>query len=225
MRLRTGLAMEGSRSSSPALPCGQKAPDLVLERRRIDGDDDMGPIDAEIRQHVLGREPSSEDRSGGLSVANSFCVAVQFAVPSKQGGAAWAANRARVLQDDGLRPSGEADVVDADIDQERVGCPLENVVRSAAHDGMAQPGTRGLIEAGRLLLNPGRRLGPSAPRRAGERNRSGTPVAGRSPDRRVPPPSGCRLCPCRTPGSIRRRYSHRGCPPGWSRPSSRRGAR
>ena len=74
-------------------------------------------------------------------MAKSFCVPVQLAVPSKQGAAAWVAGaQARVLQDDGRRPAGEADVVDADVDQERVGCALENVVWPAAHDGMAQPG-------------------------------------------------------------------------------------
>ena len=52
---------------------------------------------------------------------------------------------------------------------------LRRIVRPAARDGPAQRGDRGVVEAGRLLLPRGRRIGLSAPGRP--RGRFGSDTA------------------------------------------------
>jgi hypothetical protein len=70
------------------------------------------------------------------------------------------------LQDDVRRLARETDVVDADIDQQRVGGAFEDIFGSAAHDGAPQCGSGGGIEAVPGLLLQAGRIGSTAPRRA-----------------------------------------------------------
>ena len=138
---------------------------LVLQRGRIDGDDHMRRVDAEIRQHVLIENgpqkpvPPVQSRKQALRRG-----ATRGPVETGRGRAGGGA-QGRVLQNDARRPARETDVVDADVDQERVGRALEDIVRPAARDGPAQRGGRDVVEAGRLLLPSGRRIGLSAPGR------------------------------------------------------------
>jgi hypothetical protein len=65
------------------------------------------------------------------------------------------------LQDDVRRLARETDVVDADIDQQRVGGAFEDIFGSAAHDGAPQCGSGGGIEAvPGLLLQVGESVRP-----------------------------------------------------------------
>ena len=71
------------------------------------------------------------------------------------------------MQNDRRRPAGEADVVDANIDQQRVSRALEDIGRPAARDGAAQGGSGRGVKSRRLLLLRRRRFGLSAPGVAG----------------------------------------------------------
>src|ERR1700722_8351592 len=139
---------------------------LVLERRRIDGDNYMRRVDPEIRQHVLIKngpqkpvpvvEPREEvpRRSAPRSTIETG--------RHRAGGGA----QERILQDDARCPARETDVVDANVDQQGVGGAFEDVLWSAAHDGAPQRRSGGGVEAGPGLLLRAGGIGSTAPRRA-----------------------------------------------------------
>ena len=90
-RLRTEAAREGrDRQSGVALRAENAA--FVFQRGRIDGDDHMRRVDAEIRQHVLV-ENCPQKPIPLVELAKRLRVGAQRAVPSKQGVMAPAAER------------------------------------------------------------------------------------------------------------------------------------
>ena len=95
---------------------------LVLQSRRIDGDDDMRRVDAEIGQQVLIEDRPQKPIAVvelGEELLGRLCASRGPAEAWRAGARALAQDR--VLQNDCRRPAREADIIDADIDQERVG--------------------------------------------------------------------------------------------------------
>ncbi len=150
------------RNGQSRVALGTEDAAVVFQCGRVDGDDHVRRIDAEIRQHVLVENrsqksvaavESGEEAAGRLAIGGP----VETWRHRAGGGA-----QNRILQNYPGRPAREADIVDADVDQQRVGGAFEDVVWTAAYDGAAQRRGRGGVEAGRRLPLWSRGVGPSA---------------------------------------------------------------